>query len=103
MIVVRRDIVEEYLRQAAGSKGIAATRRAYQAWFAVASASQWRTPMHVKRSHPKVSVLKGGRIVFNIKGNDYRLVAQVNYQAGTVEIRIFGTHAEYDNIDAEMI
>lgn len=103
MIVVRRDVVERYLQQAAGSKGIAAARMAHQAWSAIASASRWRTPMDIKRSDPRASVLKGGRVVLNIKGNDYRLVARINYQAGTLEVRFFGTHAEYDNIDAETV
>jgi mRNA-degrading endonuclease HigB of HigAB toxin-antitoxin module len=49
------------------------------------------------------SILKRGRVVFNIKANDYRLVKQVNYVAGTVEIRFIGTHAEYDRIDAEVV
>ena len=57
----------------------------------------------MKRSHPKASILKGGRAVFNIKGNDYRLVAALNYQAGVLMIRFFGTHAEYDEIDAETV
>jgi HigB_toxin, RelE-like toxic component of a toxin-antitoxin system len=47
--------------------------------------------------------LKASRIVFNIKGNDYRLVARVQYQAGVLLIRFFGTHAEYDQIDAETV
>jgi mRNA interferase HigB len=57
----------------------------------------------VKVSHPKASILKGGRVVFNIKGNDYRLIAALQYQAGVVAIRFFGTHAEYDEIDAERV
>jgi mRNA interferase HigB len=57
----------------------------------------------VKRAHPKASILKGGRVVFNIKGNDYRLVAAVNYAAGVLVIRFFGTHLEYDAIDAETV
>ena len=48
-------------------------------------------------------MLKGGRVVFNIKGNDYRLVAQVNYRAETVEIRFLGSHRQYDRIDAQTI
>jgi mRNA interferase HigB len=103
MIVVRRDIVERYLVNAPGGEGVRALRRSYAAWLAIASASLWRTPIDVKRSHPKASVLKGGRVVFNIKGNDYRLVAQINYRAETLEIRFFGSHSEYDGIDAETI
>ena len=57
----------------------------------------------LKRSHPKVSILKGGRVVFNIKGNDYRLVAAIKYPAGVMVIRFFGTHSEYDKIDAENV
>jgi mRNA interferase HigB len=57
----------------------------------------------VKKAHPKASILKGGRVVFNIKANDYRLVAVVQYQAGVLMIRFFGSHQEYDQIDAESI
>ena len=101
MIVVRLDIAERYFARSAGGEGVAAARRAFQAWRMIAAASQWWTPIDVKRSHPKVSVLKRGRVVFNIKANDHRLVAQINYAAGTVEIRFLGTHAEYDEIDAQ--
>jgi mRNA interferase HigB len=64
---------------------------------------QWRTPEDVKASYPKSSILKGSRVVFNVKGNDYRLIASVQYQAGVLAIRFFGTHAEYDKIDAERV
>jgi mRNA interferase HigB len=57
----------------------------------------------VKASHPKASILKAGRVVFNIKGNDNRLVAAVQYQAGVLVIRFFRTHAEYDRIDVETV
>jgi mRNA-degrading endonuclease HigB of HigAB toxin-antitoxin module len=70
---------------------------------AIASRAQWRTPEDVKASYPKASILKGGRVVFNIKGNDYRLVARIQYQAGVLAVRFFGTHAEYDRIDAETV
>jgi mRNA interferase HigB len=52
---------------------------------------------------PKASILKAGRVVFNIKGNDYRLIARVQYEAGVLAIRFFGTHAEYDKTDAETV
>ena len=57
----------------------------------------------VKASYAKASILKTGRVVFNIKGNDYRLIARVQYQASVLAIRFFGTHAEYDRIDAETV
>jgi len=65
--------------------------------------AQWRTPQDVKAAYPKASILKASRVVFNIKGNDYRLVAALQYRAGVVAIRSFGTHAEYDKIDAETV
>jgi mRNA interferase HigB len=57
----------------------------------------------VKKSHPKVSILKGGRVVFNIKANDFRLVALVQHIEGVLMIRFFGSHDEYDKIDAETV
>ena len=63
----------------------------------------WGTPEDVKKSYPKASILKASRVVFNIKGNDYRLVARVQYQAGVLAIRFFGSHAEYDKIDADTV
>ena len=103
MIVIGTDIVERYLASHAGHKGIKAARSQYDVWLAIAGQAQWRQPEDVKRSHPKASILKGGRAVFNIKANDYRLVAALSYQAGVLAIRFFGTHAEYDKIDAETV
>ena len=56
-----------------------------------------------KASYPKASILKGSRVVFNIKGNDCRLIANIQSQAGVLAIRFFGIHAEYDKIDAESV
>ena len=49
------------------------------------------------------SILKGGRVVFNISGNNYRLIVKINYRAGVVDIRLCGTHGEYDRINAEKV
>jgi len=103
MIVVGTALVERYFASRAGHRGIRAARSQYDAWLAIAGQAHWRTPEDVKASHPKASVLKGSRVVFNIKGNDYRLVAALQYQAGVLAIRFFGTHAEYDEIDAEKV
>jgi HTH-type transcriptional regulator / antitoxin HigA len=60
----------------------------------VVSRAEWHNPEDVKASYPKASILKAGRVVFNIKGNDYRLIARVQYQASVLAIRFFGTHAD---------
>lgn len=103
MLVIGTDVVERYFAARAGHKGIAAARKQYEAWLAIAEAADWQQPFDVKRSHPKASILKSGRVVFNIKANDYRLIAVVQYQDGIVLIRFFGSHAEYDRIDAESV
>ncbi|HYS49893.1 MAG TPA: type II toxin-antitoxin system HigB family toxin [Xanthobacteraceae bacterium] len=103
MIVIGAEVVEAFFANHTGHKGIKAARSQYDAWLAIAGQAQWRNPEDVKASHPKASILKGGRVAFNIKGNDYRLVAAVQYQAGVLVIRFFGTHAEYDGIDAERV
>ena len=100
MIVVGTDIVEAYFKSRAGLMGIKAARSQYDAWLAIAEAAEWKTPEDVKKAHPKASVLKGGRVVFNIKANDYRLIALVEYVDGVLMIRFFGSHEEYDGIDA---
>ena len=103
MIVIGTEVVEAFFTNRTGHKGIKAARSQYEAWLAIVGHAQWRIPEDAKTSHPKASVLKASRVVFNIKGNDYRLVAAVQYQAGVLAIRFFGTHAEYDRIDAEMV
>jgi mRNA interferase HigB len=103
MIVIGTEIVEKYFAIHAGHQGIKVARSQYDAWLAIAARAQWQSPDEVKRSHPKANILKAGRVVFNIKGNDYRLVAAIKYQASVLAIRFFGTHAEYDTIDAETV
>jgi mRNA interferase HigB len=103
MFVIGSQLVEGYLKAHAGHKGIKATRTQYNAWLAIVGRAQWRNPEDVKASYPKASILKGSRVVFNIKGNDYRLIASVQYQAGALAIRFFGSHAEYDKINAETV
>jgi mRNA interferase HigB len=77
MIVVGTDMVEAYFRSKADDRGIKAARAQYDAWLAIAESADWRTPEEVKKSHPKASILKGGRVVFSIKANDFRLVALI--------------------------
>ena len=103
MIVVGTDALEKYFAARVGHKGIKAARAQYDAWRAMVETAQWRTPGDMKSGHPKASILKGGRVVFNIKANDHRLVAVVQCSNGVVMIRFFGSHEEYDKIDAETV
>ena len=103
MIVVGTEAVERYFATHAGDRGTRAARSQSDVWLAIARRAEWRNPEEVKGSHPRASILKAGRIVFNIKGNDYRLVAASQYQAQVLVIRFFGSHAEYDRIDAETV
>jgi mRNA interferase HigB len=103
MIVIGTEAVENYLANRAGHKGIKAARSQYEAWLDIAGRARWRNPEDVKASYPKASILKSSRVVFNIKGNDYRLIVSVQYRAGALAIRFFGTHAEYGKIDAETV
>jgi mRNA interferase HigB len=73
------------------------------AWFAEAEAADWKTPADVKAKYGHASILKDGRVVFNICGNKYRLVTWINYEFHTIYIRFIGTHKEYDAIDAQTI
>lgn len=83
MIVIGVEVVENYFANHSGHKGIKAARSQYEAWLEIAGRAQWRNPENVKASYPKASILKASRVVFNIKGNDYRLVAAVRYQQGS--------------------
>jgi mRNA interferase HigB len=69
-------------------------------WYAQASRAEWRGPAEVKAAYRNASFLAGNRVVFNIKGNDYRLVVAAHYNRGMMFVRFIGTHREYDRIDA---
>ena len=65
--------------------------------------ADWSRPADIKREFANASILKNGRVVFNIAGNKYRLVVWINYSYRVVYIRFVGTHAQYDAIDAQTI
>jgi len=73
------------------------------AWYREVEKEDWDTPAKVKEKYRSASVIGDNRVVFNIKGNDYRLVVKINYAYRVVYIRFVGTHAEYDEIDAEEV
>lgn len=79
------------------------TEQYLKTWFETVAEANWKSPSDVKSSFANASILKDGRVVFNIKGNSFRLVARINYEKEWLFIRFIGTHQEYDKIDANTI
>ena len=71
-----------------------------RAWFDEASRANWQSPSDIKGLYRNASFIANNRVVFNIKGNDYRLIVHVRYDISIIFIRFIGTHKEYDKIDA---
>ncbi len=71
-----------------------------RAWYRIARNADWRSPAHVRARYADASIIADNRVVFNIKGNAYRLVVRIIYSHRRIYIRFIGTHAEYDRINA---
>lgn len=76
---------------------------ALRAWYSDARQAEWRTPAEIQATYANASILRNNRVVFNIRGNTYRLIVAIHYALGIVYIRFIGTHAEYDRVDAETV
>jgi mRNA interferase HigB len=74
-----------------------------RAWLEEAQAANWQQPADIKAQFRSASVLKNRRVVFNVKGNDYRLVVAVAYRFQAVYVKFVGTHAQYDAIDVDTV
>jgi mRNA interferase HigB len=73
------------------------------AWYREVEKEDWSEPAQVKEKYRNASFVKGNRVVFNIKGNDYRLVVKINYPYRITYVRFVGTHAEYDKVNVEEV
>ena len=74
-----------------------------KAWYQEAERANWTSPNDIKQDYPNASIIEDNRMVFNIKGNHYRLIVRINYDYGIVWIRFVGTHAKYDKIDTTKV
>jgi mRNA interferase HigB len=79
------------------------TEQYLKTWYDTVMSSVWKTPNDIKKTYANASILKDSRIVFNIKGNDYRLIVKFNFDKQWAFIKFIGTHKEYDKIDANTI
>ncbi|MDE0553401.1 MAG: type II toxin-antitoxin system HigB family toxin [Candidatus Poribacteria bacterium] len=97
MRIISRSALREFWTKHSDAEG------PLQAWYANVKRSNWKTPLDVKAIYRNASFIGNYRVVFNIKGNAYRLVAAMNYQHGIVYIRFVGTHQAYNRINVATI
>ncbi len=97
MRIISKKIIREFWEKHADSK------QQLQSWYQESSNVKWKNTNDIKKVYPSASFLADNRVVFNIKGNTYRLIVRINYDYQMVWIRFIGTHAEYDKIDANKI
>ena len=97
MRVVAKKILREFWEKYNDSE------QQLKTWYKETSKADWKNPTEIKAEYSKASILKSGRVVFNICRNKYRLVVEINYLRRWVFVRFIGTHAEYDKIDANNI
>ena len=103
MRIIARSTLKIFVSKHVGHKDYAALKAAVDAWFSEVSKADWRNMTDVKRSYATASGISAERIVFNIKGNDYRSVAAVDFEKSIVWIKWLGSHRNYDKINVEDI
>jgi mRNA interferase HigB len=99
MRVIARRTLRAFVEGLAGHKDQPAVKSGLDAWFAEATRAQWKNAADVKRRYATASIVTSERVVFNIKGNDYRLVASIDFEKRIVWIKWIGSHSAYDRID----
>lgn len=95
-IIVRRTLREFWEKHRDAEEAL-------RGWFKEVSKAKWENFNELKQDFPSASILRNNRVVFDIKGNKYRLIARINFPYKIIWIRFIGTHAEYDKIDASNI
>ena len=103
MRIIARSTLGRFVETLKGHKNQGAVREALHAWFYEVEHADWGSPADVKRAYASASIVDGERVVFNIKGNGYRLVTAVDYSRRTVFIKWLGPHNAYDRIDVRTV
>ena len=103
MRIIARRTLREFVDSLRGRKEQLAVKASLDAWFDEVTRATWTNASDVKRLYATASIVNADRIVFNIKGNTYRLIVAVDFGPGIVWIKWLGSHAEYDRIDAREV
>jgi mRNA interferase HigB len=101
--IIARNTLVRFVENLTGHKDYRAVKAAIEAWFHEAKQAEWKKPADVKEYYGNASIVGADRVAFNIKGNDYRLVAAIDYRRGIVFIKWLGSHKEYDKIDVRTV
>ena len=103
MRIIARNTLTRFIEKLEGHKDQRAVKAALDSWFQEVKRAEWKNSSDVKASYASASIVGAERIVFNIKGNTYRLVVAVDYRRAIVFIKWLGTHKEYDSIDVRTV
>lgn len=103
MRIIARRTLRRFVETRAGHKDQPALKAALDAWFTEVRKATWKSTADVKRLYASASIASADRIVFNIKGNDYRLIVSVDFEKSIVWIKWLGTHKDYDKIDVRSV
>ncbi|MBN9149761.1 MULTISPECIES: type II toxin-antitoxin system HigB family toxin [unclassified Nitrobacter] len=103
MRIIARRTLRQFVSSLAGKKDHIAVKAALDAWFGEVSKAEWTNSVDVNRLYATASIVSAEWIVFNIKGNDYRLVMSVDFEKSIVWIKWIGTHKAYDRIDVKEV
>jgi len=95
MRVFAKKVLREFWNKKADSE------EQLKTWYKEASKAKWTSPADIKAEYPKISILKDGKVIFNICGNKYRLIVRINYLRGWIFILFIGTHLEYEKLKVD--
>jgi mRNA interferase HigB len=101
--IIARSTLTRFIERLEGHKDQRAAKAALDSWFHEVNRADWKNSSDVKASYANASIVGAERVVFNIKGNAYRLVVAVDYRRAIVFIKWLGTHKEYDAIDVRTV
>ena len=103
MRIIARRTLRQFVQSLAGHKDQPAVKAALDAWFDEARKARWRSTAELKQSYATASIVTAERVVFNVKGNAYRLVVAVDFEKSIVWIKWLGSHKDYDRIDVTKV